>query len=124
MRNRRSGLCLSASTQLPDMLGELRQQFSGTRNGKLVRLPDLLVVEFAVRTSELGDPGTVAQSQEEALALSDAERLAVRDSRDVAGVDADLLGDATDQEGTDVVGICHLDQMIDLNGGAKDQTCS
>ena len=84
-----------------------------------MRLPDLFVVKFTVRTSELGDPGTVAQSQEEALALSDAKRIAVRDSRDMAGVDADLLCDATDQEGTDVVGICHLDQMIDLEGGAK-----
>src|SRR4051812_20238230 len=86
-----------------------------------MRLPDLLVVEFAVGPPEIGDSRAVAQSQEEALPLKETKFGTVRDLRHVMGIYTQLTGRAADQERAYVVGIGHLDQMGHLVGRAEDQ---
>ena len=84
-------------------------------------LRDLFVVEFRVGAAEDVDPRPVAEPKEQALPLMDPEGGAPRDLGSVPRVAARLVGNAAQEDGTDVVGVGHVDQVGHLRRRAEDQ---
>src|SRR6185437_3579147 len=115
------GLLFGSVAEFAYLHADLLDKLLDAESGKVVRLPNLLVVEFTICSPERIDAGTITQPQKQALALPDAECNCVGNGPDMVWVQRLFLGHLLQENWPDVIRIRGFYKMSHLLGGAAHE---